>query len=205
MVRTNEFLIFIAENVNEEANIEGAQKIIFRLSRMLGLLHIKETRENFCKLARPVFAEILSWEKGEEELITYKLPIRLEDYEPAPGPPIRQYIAIALYIGFQIGYLIKNQSSVENELREKALLQQHQPIFVENARKTFGFKVDFFEISFLIFCLLFLIASIIENRNFFTLRLRLLVKTFKGLIEKRKKEDSLLPLKPSSLLFEIYG
>jgi len=204
MVGTHEFIAFIAENVNEEANIEGVQKKILRLSRIVGSLHINAIRENFRKLARPVFAEILSWEKRDEE-ITYTLPIRLKDYEPAPGPPIRQYIAIALYIGFQIGYLIKNPSFVENELRQKALLQQHQPIFVENSRKTFGFKVDFFEIAFLIFCLLFLIASIIENRNFFTLRLRLVMKTFKGLIEKRKKEDPLLELKPSSLLFEIYG
>jgi hypothetical protein len=84
---------------------------------------------------------------------------------------------------------------------------EHQPICIENTKELFrSHKIDFFEISFLIFCLLFFVISFMENKTFFVLRLKLTVKTFKEWLEKRKKENSsLLPLKPSSLIFEIYG
>jgi len=206
MGESRDFIAFIAENANEQANLGEIQKKILRLSRMLGRFHLEEVRKNFRNLARPVFAEILSWEEQGEEEPVYTLVVRLKDYEPEPVP-ILQYIAIALFIGFQIGYLMKNQLSVENALREKALRPEHQPICIENTKELFrSHKIDFFEISFLIFCLLFFVISFMENKTFFVLRLKLTVKTFKEWLEKRKKENSsLLPLKPSSLIFEIYG
>lgn len=192
----------IAESSLNEPDLTKVQITIRRLRGFLNRLEVKDIRDIFRKIAGPVFDEILSWQQGEEEEIK---PTILKIIEvPAPVLPIKQYILIAFYIGFLIGNHWVRDSNIEYRFREKEFLTKSKKLVSLNYAQPLVLKVDYLELSFLVFCFLFLSVSILENRNLLFLRFKLLLQTIKQVESKRNKDYSFFS--PHSVfLFEIYG
>jgi hypothetical protein len=199
------FLTLLAENVEKEPNLEAIQRKIRLLYHWLPNLDIRDKRDQFRRLLVPILEEILSWQEKEEKEIEPFI-FRVVDglSEPKPALPIKQYVLIALYIGFLIGSNITQGSNIELRLRKKEFLAKSKELAPINCYQSPSLKIDSMELFVSTLCFLFIIVSILENKNFLIFRFKLLIKTIKK-IRSRKNKDSFNNSPHSLYLFEIYG
>lgn len=202
---SEKFLTLLAENIEKEPNLEAIQRKIRLLYHWLPHLDIRDKRDQFRRLLIPILEEILSWkEKEETEIEPFIFRVVDAISEPKPALPLKQYVLIALYIGFLIGCNIRKGSNIELRLRKKEFLVRSKEFVPINCYQSPSLKIDSMELFVSTFCLLFIIVSILENKNFLIFRFKLLIKTIKK-IRSRKNKDSFNNSPHSLYLFEIYG
>jgi hypothetical protein len=201
----NNIVMLISENVQDGPDLEKIQKKIRNLLHLLKFLDIKEKRDQFRKGVVPVFTEILNWQDEQEAEIKPFIFTVVDGLSvPKPAPPFKQYILIALSIGFFVGLDIGKKSNIESRFREKKIFTKTDVLVPLDLDKNKILKFDFMELSFLVFCGLFFIVLIIENKNILILRFKLLFKIIKKIGSGKKKKY--LTNSPHRLfLFEVYG
>ncbi len=198
------FFDIIAENSVDEPNLADIQKRIRVLSRLLKHLNDSDQRNIFRKLAMPVFDEILSWEEREQEEIKPIIFRVIEGPEPLTLP-FKQYIMLAIYIGFLIGTQVIKSSDIESRFREKKFFPKSNPIVSLTSDPNYIFKADSLDFSLLVFCFIFFAISTLENKNFISLRLKLLRKALKKIVNKKRNHGNSANSPHYPFLFEAYG